>query len=447
MSPTGYLAPTRNTERISSVDIIRGVSLCGILLMNIVGFGLPNAYLDPTVAGGSTGPNLAVWWTTSMFFEGTMRGMFSLLFGAGIILFTSRATENINGVSVTDAYFRRILWLFLFGIIHCYLLLWHGEILYSYALVGMFAFTFRHWNPRRLLIGVVVLLTCATAMSVKDYFQEKTAFEQATVVQMKKEEGKTVTKKEEKAIADWQGILDSKKPSAEAIKEEIEAYHQDYFSILMHKGPLNQYMETTFIYRIAFFDVFAMMLLGMALLKNGVLKASKSNRYYLIVGLIGYTVGLSVNYWETSYQIEKQFTIEAQNLTNITYNLGRVFVTLGHVAVIMLFIKSGMLMILQRALAAVGQMAFTNYIMQTLICNTIFLGFGFSLFGRLERHELYYVVLAVWVFQLIVSPIWLHYFRFGPLEWLWRSLTYWQRQPLRRTDAQPTIQIAGSGVV
>jgi uncharacterized protein len=157
-------------------------------------------------------------------------------------------------------------------------------------------------------------------------------------------------------------------------------------------------------------------------------------------------VGLSVNYWETSYQIEKEFTIEAQNLTSMTYNLGRVFVTLGHVAVIMLFIKSGIQMILQRALAAVGQMAFTNYIMQTLICNFIFLGFGFSLFGRLERHELYYIVFSVWVFQLIVSPIWLHYFRFGPLEWLWRSLTYWQRQPFRRTDAQTSIQMAGSGL-
>jgi uncharacterized protein len=446
MSVAGSLAPTGNVNRINSVDVVRGVSLCGILLMNIVGFGLPHAYLDPTVAGGATGPNLGAWWTTSMFFEGTMRGMFSMLFGAGIILFTSRATESVNGVSVTDAYFRRILWLFLFGIIHCYLFLWHGEILYSYALVGMFAFTFRHWGPRRLVIGAIVLLSCSTAMIVKDYVQEKNAFELATAAKQKKEEGKTLTKKDEKAIADWQSIFHEKKPSAEKLNEEIEAYHQDYFSILMYKGPLNQYMETTFIYRIAFFDVFGMMLLGMAFLKNGILKAARSNRYYVILGLACYTVGLSVNYWETSYQIDQQFTIGAQNLTSITYNLGRVFTTLGHVALIMLFIKSGILIFLQRALAAVGQMAFTNYIMQSLICNTIFLGFGFSLYGMLERHELYFVVLSVWIFQLIVSPIWLNYFRFGPLEWAWRSLTYWQKQPFKKTNTQASIQMAGSGV-
>ena len=205
-------------------------------------------------------------------------------------------------------------------------------------------------------------------------------------------------------------------------------------------------MQTIFMYRVAFFDIFGMMLLGMALLKNGILKAEKSNRYYLILLVVGYTVGLSVNYWETSYLIANQFDIVAQDLTSITYNVGRVFTTLGHIAVIMLCIRSGILMFLQRAFAAVGQMAFTNYIMQTLICNTIFLGFGFSLYGMLERHELYYIVASVWIFQLIVSPIWLQYFRFGPLEWLWRSLTYWKKQPFRKTDVRTGVQMAGGGI-
>jgi uncharacterized protein len=447
MSLAGNLSPTGNTNRINSVDIIRGISLCGILLMNITGFGLPHAYVDPTVFGGATGSNLAVWWTNSMFFEGTMRGMFTILFGAGIILFTGRPTESINGVSVTDAYFRRILWLLLFGIIHCYLLLWHGEILYTYAIIGMFAFSFRHWKPRQLVIGAIVLLLLATAWSVKDYFYEKNTFDLATAAQQKKEKGTTLTKKEESAIADWQSIFSEKKPTTEKLNEEIDAYHQDYLSILVYKGPINQYMETTFFYRIAFFETFAMMLLGMALLKNGILKAEKSNRYYIMLALVGYSVGLSVNYWETSYVMAHQFQIIALDLTDITYNLGRVFTTLGHIALIMLFIKSGILMLVQSALAAVGQMAFTNYIMQTVICNTIFLGFGFSLYGMLERHELYYIVASVWIFQLIASSIWLQYFRFGPLEWMWRSLTYWQKQPFRKANVRADVQMAGGGVV
>jgi uncharacterized protein len=165
------------------------------------------------------------------------------------------------------------------------------------------------------------------------------------------------------------------------------------------------------------------------------------------MALVGYSVGLSVNYWETTYLITHQFGIIAQDLTSITYNVGRVFTTLGHIAVIMLFIKSGIAMFLQRSLAAVGQMALTNYIMQTLICNSLFLGFGFSLYGQLERHELYYIVFSVWIFQLIISPIWLQYFRFGPLEWIWRSLTYWQKQPFKKAAAQTNIRMAESGVV
>lgn len=443
MSPSGNLTPTTSTNRINAVDIIRGIAVCGILLTNITGFGLPSP--DPTVTGGSSGINLAAWWANTMFFEGTMRGIFSMLFGAGIILFTSRATE-INGVSVTDAYFRRTLWLLFFGVIHCYVMLWHGEILFSYALVGLFAFSFRHRNPRQLVVGAAVVLCCASAWSMKAYFSEKNAFDRATLAQQKRDEGVMLTTTEEGAIEDWQAIYNERKPSQEKLNEEINAYHQGYFSILLRKLPLNIFMESTFIYRVAFLDVFAMVLLGMALLKNGILKAERSRRYYLVLGIVGYSVGLAVNYWETSFLIANQFDVVSQDLTGITYNLGRVFTTLGHLAVIMLFIKSGILPFLQRTFAAVGQMAFTNYIVQTLICNTIFLGFGFSLYGMLERHQLYYIVVSVWIFQLIVSPIWLHYFRFGPLEWMWRSLTYWQLQPFKKSHTQPRIQMAESRV-
>ena len=429
------LAPTTSEQRINSMDAIRGIALCGILLMNITGFGLSHAYFDPTVAGGSTGLNLKVWWMNAMFFEGTMRGMFSMLFGAGIILFTGRKAENIQGVSVTDAYFRRILWLFLFGVIHSYILLWDGEILYPYALVGMFAFSFRNWTPKHLIIGAIVLLSCATALNVKDYFQDKIAFEEASTAQHKKTEGQKLTKDEEQAIEKWNGIVAERKPSKEEINEDIEAHHKGYFSVLWYKATISMFMQTTIMYRVFFWDAFAMMLLGMAFLKNGIFKAEKSNSFYLLMALVGYSIGLTINYFEASYVISNQFEILPQSFSMMTYNVGRVPTTMGHIAIIMLFIKSGILPFLQRSIAAVGQMAFSNYITQTLICNTLFLGFGFGLYGMLERYELYYIVFSVWIFQLIISPIWLRYFYFGPLEWGWRSLTYWKRQPFRKITA------------
>ncbi len=426
------LQPTAKSERISAMDTIRGISLFGILLMNIIIFGLYKAYFDPTNNGGATGYNLTVWWMNTLFFEGTMRGMFSMLFGAGVLLFTSRKSESMEGTVVTDLFFRRLLWMLLFGVIHCYLLLWDGEILYSYAIVGMFAFSFRHLKPKKLLIGATIILLIATAFWVKDYFKYKDAFEKVTVANTKKINEQTLSKEDSTSIEKWNGFVKEEKVTPEQLKQEMDARSKGYWSIVMHKLPLNQYMQTAFLYFINFWDTLAMMLWGMAFFKLGILKGNRSNRFYWLMALIGYGIGITTNYFEGSHIISSNFSILSINKTYMTYHLGRIPTACGHIALIMLFVKSGFLPFLQKALAAVGQMAFTNYITQSIICNFIFLGYGFSMYGKLQRYELYYIVFSIWVFQLIVSPIWLKYFRFGPLEWLWRSLTYWKMQPMRK---------------
>ncbi len=435
MATPTTLSPTDATERINAVDVIRGVALLGILLMNITGFGLSHAYSDPSIAGGATGLNLKVWWMNSMFFEGTMRGMFSMLFGAGIVLFTSRSSELTSGITVTDAYFRRLMWLFLFGIIHAYVLLWDGEVLYPYALIGMFAYSFRNWEPKYLIIGSIFLLIISTALNAKDYFKTKSTYDKSVAVQTKTAGGQILNKEDSAALESWNGMVADKKPSRDKILEDIEARQKGYFSVMMYKASINQFMQTFIMYRYFFWDMFAMMLLGMAFLKNGILISAKPNRYYITMALVGYALGLTTNFFETGYIVKNQFAVVPMDLANITYDLGRVFTTLGHIALIMLLIKSGILPFFQKALSAVGKMAFTNYIMQSIICNTIFLGFGFGLFGMLQRYELYYIVLGVWIVQLIWSPVWLHYFRFGPLEWVWRSLTYWEKQPFKKIRA------------
>jgi uncharacterized protein len=147
---------------------------------------------------------------------------------------------------------------------------------------------------------------------------------------------------------------------------------------------------------------------------------------------VGYAVGLTVNYYETTMVYQSNWEIVTMHRAEQTYQLGRLFNTMGHIGLAMLFIRSGMLRFLQNAIAAVGKMALTNYLIHTVICNIYFMGFGFGMFGRLQRYELYYVVAVIWIFQLIYSPIWFKYFRFGPAEWAWRSLTYMKTQPFRR---------------
>src|SRR5262249_14919267 len=119
--------------------------------------------------------------------------------------------------------------------------------------------------------------------------------------------------------------------------------------------------------------------------------------------------------------------------TNLIYPFQRILLVMAHVSTIILLYKSRFAQSLFRRLEAVGQMAFTNYIMHSVICTLVFFGYGLNQYAEWQYYQLYFLVLAIWILQLIASPLWLHYFQFGPLEWLWRSLTYWRRQPFRRT--------------
>ena len=160
--------PTGRTDRIEMLDVTRGIAVLGILLINIVGFGLPDAYDDPTNWGGHTGANLFIWRITSLFFEGTMRGLFTLLFGAGALLFLRRHAARDSGLRPADLYFRRTSLLIVFGLINGYLLLWDGDILFYYGVVGLFLFVFRKLSPRTLILIAAMALTVPTIMNALD---------------------------------------------------------------------------------------------------------------------------------------------------------------------------------------------------------------------------------------------------------------------------------------
>ena len=184
-----------------------------------------------------------------------------------------------------------------------------------------------------------------------------------------------------------------------------------------------------------FWDIWSMMLIGMGLMKLGVLSGEKSYKVYVLFVLVGYGIGVPINSYTAWLMIKSNFDPVMHEFTASAYDLGRLSVALGHLGIIMLIVKAGVLRPLMAALAAVGQMAFTNYILTSILMAIVFTGYGFALYGTLQRHQLYYVVAGMWVVNLVFSSVWLHYYRFGPLEWCWRSLTYWKRQPMRRGAA------------
>jgi len=424
--------PLTNSERILPLDIMRGFVLCGILLMNITGFGLAGAYSDPTVSGGSTGWNLYAWITTNMFFEGTMRALFSLLFGVGSYIILDRMNKRDAGIKGADIYFRRLTWMLVFGLIHGYLLLWVGEILYDYALMGFLLYSFRNMAPKKLVLIAVLLFGIGTFWTWREHEGNKQMMADVTQAQTITAQGKEVPKDLKESTAKWEKIQEKRSPAH--IAEVNENRRKGYLDMVAYLAPRNMETDTTEMYRYDLWDILSMMLLGIAFFKWNMLSAKKSYRFYGLMVLIGYAVGLSTNYYEVSTIMASNFSFMGFSKSFLTYDLGRVGMAIGHIGLIMMFAKLPILGWLKSAIAAVGKMALSNYIMHSLICMVIFTGVGFGMFGKLQRYQLYYIVFAVWIFQLILSPIWLKYFHFGPMEWLWRRLSYQYKPPFRKRD-------------
>lgn len=424
--------PISTDQRLRTLDVLRGSALLGIALMNIVFTGLPfAAYANPNVWGGNDPLNVGVLAVQWVLFDGKMRALFSMMFGAGIVLFMQRALERDNSVRAADLLSRRMLWLMLFGALHGWLI-WAGDILYSYGLFGLLLIPMRNVKPRRLLVTAGVFLVLLSLAVVGQGFSQRSTRNEAMAARAVEAQGKPLTKEQQDAKKEWDEVYNRALPSQQKLQEEIDNYRKGYGGVMTQRAPIMRQFNFVPVYFPGGIDIWALMLIGMALFKLGVLQGDRPTGFYVRLAAAGYGFGIAVNSLSTYGMITSNYDIVATTFWNVPYELGRVAVALGHASVVILFAQGGWMRWLSDRLAAVGQMAFSNYISHSIIYALVFYAPGLRLFGQLQRYQLYYVVLGMWVLSLAISPIWLRYFRFGPLEWCWRSLTYWQRQPMRR---------------
>jgi uncharacterized protein len=425
------VGPVQAEERITSLDAVRGFALLGILLMNIVGFGLHAAYDDPTNAGGAAGANLWAWIVMHVLAEGKMRCLFSMVFGAGVVLLTSRAERRGAGATTADIFYRRNLWLMIFGIAHAFLL-WHGEILYPYALCALVLFPFRNMAPKALLsIGAAMLVMIAGA-NVYGGFELKQTIARGRAAQQVEKSGGRLTEEQTTAKEKWEKLRKDLKPTPEEVEKENRRWRGSIADVLKVRAEIVWRWHSLAYYHYMMLDLFSMMFIGMGFYKLGIFSAGRSVKFYAVMAIAGYLIGLSVNSYTAWLRVTNNFDLLVNAQSTVTYDIGRLSIALAHVGALMLVMKAGGLTFLTNPLGAIGQMALSNYLMHSVICSTIFCGYGFAMFGRLERHQLYYIVASIWLVQMIISPIWLRHFHFGPAEWAWRSLTYWKKQPMRK---------------
>ena len=387
-------------HRMTSLDVMRGIALLGILLMNIQSFSAPFlAYANPTAFGDFSGVNFWVWSLGHVFFEQKFMAIFSILFGAGLAIFYARATaKNLNVKALNQ---RRMLFLLIFGAVHAYLI-WYGDILFSYALCGLIAINFVEKTTKKIVFTAVffllvpVLLTWLLSFAIVAQSSEGAA----------------------EMMAYWA-------PSAEQLQIEIESFKGSWLDARAYSVS-NAFMLQSFGF--LFYTLWratGLMLLGIVMVRTGFITAQLAPSSYRIVGATCLVVGLSLSAIGVQQHLAHAFEMNYSSGLGTLFNyFGSLFTAIGYIALVMLLVQSRRLVRLQALLANVGRMAFTNYIMQSVICTFIFYGFGLGYFAELDRVQCLAIVAIIWAMQLYWSSAWLSRFKQGPLEKLWRSVTY-----------------------
>lgn len=428
--------PLRQNERIQFIDAVRGLALLGILLMNITAQSQAHFFYDKMdLRQPLTGLNFYAWGAEMLLFEGTMRGLFSILFGAGTILLLTRLVKKKTGLEPADIYYRRLLWLLVFGLINAFIFLWPGDILYPYALCGLLLFPFRNLSPKNLLWIAFAVLVIGTYRENSDLFQYKKTISQGQVAEALEAKKVKLTDKQKEQLDAYKGFKE--RASGQGIvkraeKEEKEIKGQSYLAIFRYYRDINMRLQSQDMYENGIWDILLCFFIGMALYKSGYLLGKESNALYATVAVVGISLGMVINYFYLRQQYQLKFDVFqlVQKVKFSYYEIRRVSQTLGYLSLLILLYKINPFKKILNIFAPVGQMAFTNYLSQSIITSIIFYWFG--LFAKLQRYEIYYVVAAIWLFQIVTSHVWLRYFRFGPFEWVWRSLTYLTKQPMKK---------------
>jgi uncharacterized protein len=404
------LAPVASTQRIETLDVLRGFALLGILTMNIRAMAAPmSAYMYPYALFEYEGPSRLAYLFTNVVFDLKMMGLFSMLFGAGVLLYANKRTES--GQPSGALWFRRMVVLLAIGLVHAYFL-WAGDILVPYALCGiLLVWWMRNRTARTLFIAAVGMLAIGAAFAVVHWLAWGSMSE-----------------------ADRAAELALMMPTREQALGHVALMLGSYTQFVAGSAPGTFMFETMFFVMFFFWRCGGMMLLGMALYKAGFLDGRLPSSTYARVALIATPVGLVLALIGALELERVAYVMPIRAAVDLWNYVGAVFASVGYAAALIWIVKHARMAGLRRRLAAVGQMAFSNYLLHSVTASALFLGWGFGLAGRFDYAAQLLIVIAIWIVQLIVSPIWLRSFRFGPAEWLWRTLTYGRVQPMRQEE-------------
>ena len=411
-SATG-IAPYRESERLVILDFLRGLALFGILIVNM-------SFYNSPIFSQSGG--LSLWTDTSnqvtrmfiwFFFESKFYPLFSLLFGIGFYLFMQKAEESMR--ELTFRYRIRLAYLLLFGLLHVFLL-WHGDILVVYAIFGFVMTWFRKSSNKTLIVTSVVFLLIPVMLT-------------AAVVALI-ELAKMLP---EAAVEIESGFADQQEYIKERISMALTTYSEGSYAEIF-RMRLNEYSFVLGGVIFMFPNIISFFLIGIYMGRNRFFADPGTGlRRLRKLFLWSLPVALAFNAIYLYYASLGSFTTPDINLLLMITGaiFGGASMMFVYLYLFTLMFHKGVFGRLGRVISTAGRMAFTNYLTQTIICTTIFYSYGFGLYGKVNYWQGVIIAIMLFTIQLIWSHYWLKRFRFGPFEWLWRTLTYGKRQPMR----------------
>ena len=514
--------PVSANQRLGAMDLLRGFALCGILLMNIVNFAWPGgAYTsvtfpyyslqsigevpDPEIRDKEIAkaekdfnrkqkdknrkqrelepkPQYALgdlrWCAVSsdadlyefafadLLVDNKMRTLFSMLFGAGVILMADHSKGKRNRPGWL--HYRRMFWLLVLGAAHGYLL-WTGDILFAYAAIGLWLYPLRKLRARWLCaLGLGLLLTPLAiawfAPNVIEWVKEKGRSVEQNLEAIEKQtaenpptspdnsapqESAVEPEKDElywldaKFLAGYRALDAMRKrgPRPDLVTLDIRKQRTQTYS----EGVVERFWDLIWaqlaeLIVLGFLALGWPMVLGMALMKLGFFTGNWTTKSYGWWTVCLYVIGIPMTWWALILSTQGGNSVATQVRMILPLEwIGSLLLTLANASALLWLWKTNRINWLASRLQAAGQMALSNYLFDSLLCSFIFSGYGLAFYGTIPRVGLAALVAAIWVFQLTISPWWLEHFRFGPVEWLWRSLTYWKIQPLLLVSS-PKIQ-------
>lgn len=410
------LLPTQKLERIGSLDFLRGVAILGIVLINIESFSYPDPWSPFKYGFGDSLDRSTRFWVYFLA-QGKFFSMFTLLFGVGFYIFLERLEHKNFGLRAMDIYARRLLWLFVIGVLHAYLI-WDGDILYHYATCGLILFPFRSFSAKQL---VVILLVPVSVVLYNTY--ERTAstkrqynsYLKAINIQVE-----LLTENDKEAITRWENRTREKT----SVDTPTETVRNTYYQSIVANSKHSKVHRGVILYQGIFIRTLIMMILGILLYELGVFQDYNAVKYYWPTTIIILIVALIMNYIRYYHWTYEYFNPVKNVWLGWLFAFPKECLGLAYILFLNGLYQRFLQKIKVNPVSDAGKMALTNYIMQSIICGYIFYGYGLGKYNLYTRSELLIIVAIIWVIQLIFSWLWLRRFRYGPIEWVWRKLTY-----------------------